>query len=106
LLQEVLPIFLDETPALLERLRRAVAAGEGDAVMRQAHSLKGSIANFGPTVTDLTNVAYALECAGRNKDTQNTATLFTQLEAGLEELYQKANLILVQITRQKGEQAV
>lgn len=46
-LGEVLTVFLRETPARVERLRNAWAAGDIEQMQRAAHSLKGSAGNIG-----------------------------------------------------------
>ena len=47
LLVRVGRMYLESTPALLESLRQAVAAGDAIAVGHAAHSLKSSSANLG-----------------------------------------------------------
>ncbi|MGH9403237.1 MAG: PAS domain S-box protein [Terriglobia bacterium] len=63
LLAEVVRIFLEEYPPALARLKAAVAARDAKRIMEEAHSLKGSVANFGfePAV----QAALALELMGR-----------------------------------------
>ena len=46
LLDEVLQIFLDDTPSILEKLRRAAAERDLKALLFSAHALKGSAANL------------------------------------------------------------
>jgi HPt (histidine-containing phosphotransfer) domain-containing protein len=46
LLREVAHLFLDEGAAWLEAVRAAVAARDGKAIHRTAHTLKGSVSNF------------------------------------------------------------
>ncbi len=43
LLRELVSIFLDELPDLLQRLGEGVAAGDGDLVKKVAHKVKGSV---------------------------------------------------------------
>lgn len=46
-LAELIDAFLDDAPAQLEAIRGAAAAGETDAIVRPAHTLKSSAATFG-----------------------------------------------------------
>jgi HPt (histidine-containing phosphotransfer) domain-containing protein len=49
LLREIIGIFLEDFPRMLEDLERALGAGDADAVRRAAHTLKGSVAVLGAT---------------------------------------------------------
>ena len=44
---ELVDTFLEEAPAMLEELRRALAAGDADTFRRAAHSLKSNSNTFG-----------------------------------------------------------
>ena len=84
LVRELVDIFLSEYPKLLQAVRTSVAAGDGPALRRSAHALRGSIANFiddGPTVT-----ALALERAGEEARLSDAAGLYAQLEREVEGL--------------------
>ena len=45
-LAEIVEVFLSDYPRLMEDLRRAHTEGDGDSLMRSAHSLKGMLRNF------------------------------------------------------------
>ena len=45
-LKEIVEIFLSDYPRLMDDLRRANTEGDGDLLMRSAHSLKGMLRNF------------------------------------------------------------
>ena len=47
LLKEIADLFVEDAPQLLEAIRVAIEAKDGAALHRAAHSLKGSVANFG-----------------------------------------------------------
>jgi two-component system, sensor histidine kinase and response regulator len=49
LLQELIGIFRDTSPALLQKIRRAVTETNGPALRNAAHALKGSVSNFAAT---------------------------------------------------------
>jgi CheY-like chemotaxis protein len=57
LLERVITLYLDNAPRLVQSMREAIAAGDGDALQRAAHTLKSSSANLG-----------ALELAGLCKE--------------------------------------
>jgi HPt (histidine-containing phosphotransfer) domain-containing protein len=47
LLQEIVELFLDDSPRQLAAVQAAAAAGDAQALMRVAHTLKGAASNFG-----------------------------------------------------------
>jgi len=47
LLREIVRLFLDECPRLIAHIQEAIDAGDTRRLEREAHSLKGSVANFG-----------------------------------------------------------
>jgi two-component system, sensor histidine kinase and response regulator len=49
IVERLMALFADTTPALLEQLSNAVHAGDDDCVRRLAHKLKGSCQNVGAT---------------------------------------------------------
>jgi signal transduction histidine kinase/DNA-binding NarL/FixJ family response regulator len=48
-LNEIIDLFLEDTPERMEDLRHAIAAGEAELLRTAAHSLKGSSSNLGAT---------------------------------------------------------
>ena len=85
LLQEVAKLFLDEYPGLMSDIRQAIETSNSNQLERAAHSLKGSVANFGSDAA--WQAAFALEKLGRE-----------QQLAGVETAY--ANLVMVMHTIQ------
>ena len=49
IVDQLLELFLDSTPPLLDELQAAADAGDGDELRRAAHKLKGSCQNIGAT---------------------------------------------------------
>jgi CheY-like chemotaxis protein len=49
IVEQLVALFVDGTPPLLEELREAAAGGDPEAVRRAAHKLKGSCQNIGAT---------------------------------------------------------
>jgi len=66
LLDELIEIFLDDTPRRLEDLVQAFEEGNAHALEAAAHSLKSSSANLGALV--FSGLMRELETAGRNAD--------------------------------------
>jgi two-component system, sensor histidine kinase and response regulator len=78
LLDEMCQIFLENSPKLLGKLQQAVAAGDADAVMRAAHSLKGEASYLHATGTS--DAARQLEEMGRKKDLARAGDALAVLE--------------------------
>ena len=82
LLADVIDVFVSDTPATLDRLRRAVEAREPAEVARAAHALKGSIGLFSRGAAF--EAARALEQIARQGDLTGAdlhhATLQTETE--------------------------
>jgi two-component system, sensor histidine kinase and response regulator len=74
LLRDLCHIFLEESPKLLRKIQEAVEAGDAQALMQAAHSLKGETSYLGAGAT--TQAARQLEEMGRNHDlSRASATL-------------------------------
>jgi two-component system sensor histidine kinase/response regulator len=71
--------FLEESPRLVEELKRAVQSKDSAAVNRAAHALKGSVANFGVQVA--VETAFALEKLGEAGDLQSAGPLLARMES-------------------------
>jgi HPt (histidine-containing phosphotransfer) domain-containing protein len=78
LLREITEIFLLEYPSLLEEIRAAVRTGDPSRLERFAHTLKGSVANFG--APDATHAAYQLEQIGRSQELEQAPAALRALE--------------------------
>ncbi len=85
LLREVARLFLDEYPGLLVEIRDAVAVRDADALQRAAHSLKGSVSNFGADAAY--HAAFVLEMMGRNRDLAQVDRGFAELDDALQYIH-------------------
>src|ERR1700676_33856 len=65
LLREIAILFLDECPRALLEIQRALAAEDAVKLENAAHSLKGSVANFGASAA--VAAALRLEQMGRSQ---------------------------------------
>jgi PAS domain S-box-containing protein len=64
-LKEIVALFREECPKLMQQIRSAITAGDSSELQRAAHTLKGSIQFFG--VTRSAEAALALETLGREE---------------------------------------
>ncbi len=81
LLREVARLFLDEYPMLMNEIRSAAEARDAIALERAAHSMKGSVSNFG--TERVYDAAYALERMGRVGDLASAGEGIEKLESAL-----------------------
>jgi HPt (histidine-containing phosphotransfer) domain-containing protein len=84
LLRELAALFLDDYPRVLDELKKAIAAGAAAGIEHHAHSLKGSVANFG--APEVVAAALSLERQGRNHALGETPAALQALEAALDRL--------------------
>jgi PAS domain S-box-containing protein len=84
LLKDVVRLFLDDYPNMLNGIRGAAERGDAEAMERAAHKLKGAVANFAaPAAYD---AALRLEVMGRGGHLDQAAEALGGLESALEEL--------------------
>jgi signal transduction histidine kinase/DNA-binding response OmpR family regulator/HPt (histidine-containing phosphotransfer) domain-containing protein len=84
LFHEVIEIFLDDVPKHMASLRRAIAAGDAEAVEGAAHTLKGELGYLG--ISEVSQKARELEEFGKNSDLRFAADRYTTLASELSEL--------------------
>ena len=77
-LGKVIGLYLESSPVLLQRLRDAVAAGDGEALRQAAHSFKSSSANLG--ATRLAALCKELEQQGRDRRLENAPALLRETD--------------------------
>ncbi len=85
LLREIAGLFLQEYPGLLARLAAAVSENDAQTVERAAHSIKGSVANFG--AQSAFEAALALEQMGRAEKLVDAHAQLSALELALASLH-------------------
>ena len=93
LLREIAALFLDDYPRTLEDLRTAIAAGVACDIEHHAHSLKGSVANFG--APEAVAAALSLEQQGRNQTIDDSPSGLQRLESALSALKPELESLLV-----------
>lgn len=84
LVNEILELFRKEGPALLADVQRAVVSGDGLAIKRTAHRLKGALVSL--AAHPATAVAKELEHAGAQNELARVADLQKQLDAEMARL--------------------
>lgn len=84
LLQEMAQLFLEECPSQLESVRAAVRARDAKALERSAHSLKGSVGNFGAAAAH--QAALTLEMLGRRGELEHIEPALQKLESAFRQL--------------------
>ena len=85
LLQEVAGLFLEEYPTLMAEIHAAVQTGNAHRLERAAHSLKGSVSNFGADCA--VQAALGLETIGRSGDLAGAKEALVELEAVMAKLH-------------------
>jgi len=85
LLREVASLFLDEYPQLMHEIRSAAETRDADALQRAAHSMKGSVSNFG--ADGVYQAAFALEKKGRAGDLEALEPCIRELACALENIH-------------------
>ena len=91
LLKEIADLFLEDAPGLLDLVREAIDKNDGSALQRAAHSLKGSVANFGAEET--VAAAYQLEQLGVNGQLDDAKDVFVVLEQELHKVFESLSQI-------------
>src|SRR3954452_3890804 len=84
LLREITSIFLDDYPNLIAEIEAAVLKKDGKLLERAAHSLKGSVSNFGAQAA--TQASWRLETMARKGD-------LAEVEPALQDLKEQFRLL-------------
>ncbi|MFB3066130.1 MAG: response regulator, partial [Planctomycetota bacterium] len=83
-LQELVKLFLKESPRLMQSIRDAIAHSDGAELQHAAHTLKGSAGVVGAEST--VDAAWTLECMGEGGDLGGVDQAWALLERQLEQL--------------------
>ena len=89
LLGELVVLFTDDCPRLLDEIREAVRLGDAETLARTAHTLKGSVGNF--AAEDAFQAALRLEKIGRGNE-------MTSVREALEELEREIQSVLNELS--------
>ena len=77
LYQEIVEIFLEDTPIQLQKLDDAIKDGDITVAHRQAHSIKSSAANIGAEA--MSAQSYTMEEAAGSGEADGLSDMFSQL---------------------------
>jgi HPt (histidine-containing phosphotransfer) domain-containing protein len=97
--RELVETYLADTPAQLGAMTTAVEAGDADALVRPAHTLKSSSSTVG--ATRLSSIARELEMAGRSGSLE--AAVRGRLEAAYSEWQAAADAFATWLKRASPE---
>ena len=84
LFEKMVRLFLEDCPARLRAMRRAVAVGDGDALREPAHALQGAAANF--AAAPVVEAAHQLELQGKNGDLSQSVAALSVLTREMQRL--------------------
>ena len=79
LLREIAVLFLEDYPSLMSKIQKAIVVNDACGLERAAHSLKGSVANFGSDAAY--QAALDLEQIGRSRNLEGVADALAHLIA-------------------------
>jgi len=84
LLTDVLVVFLEECPRMMQEIRAAVDQGDPTSVRRTAHSIKGALLNI--SAAPAAAEADQLEQLGADERLAETAVVLDQLQSEIDRL--------------------
>lgn len=91
---EIYREFCKEIPPLIEDLKKAITSGDAAAAARTAHTIKGSISNFG--MISLSDLIKTIELKARGGDTTGLESSLKQVlptfEASVAEIKRARNI--------------
>jgi signal transduction histidine kinase/CheY-like chemotaxis protein len=92
LLYEIIELFRQDAPQRVKEARKALTAGDTACLSRTVHTLKGAIANFGPSPA--LDAAAHLDAQVRSANLTDAAALLDQLDNALTSLTRTLDEIL------------
>ncbi len=84
LLGELVPLFLEDSPAMIAGIREAIDSRNPDALRKAAHSLKGAVGNF--SAYPAYRAAFRLEEMGSQEALDQADEAFGVLQLEMEKL--------------------
>lgn len=89
---QLMQVFLEEYPVLMEDVRKAVADSDPEALARAAHTVKGSLGYF--EATEASKAAFGLEQLGRSGSMQGASEGLDKLEKEMKSVRDAISRIL------------
>ncbi len=96
-LGEIAELFREDTPRILAEIRTALTSGDGPALERAAHSLKGSVANLGGGAAR--EAAYRLEQLGRSGNLSPAPQAYATLEVEVSRFQRALSALSTELSR-------
>ena len=84
LFEKMVRLFLEDCPARMRAMRRAIAAGDGEALREPAHALRGAAANL--SAAPVVEAAHRLELQGKNRDLSQSPAAYDVLTREMQRL--------------------
>ncbi len=84
LFNDILDIFLEDAPQLLEQAHSSLASGDAETLSRAAHTIRGLSANFAAAA--VVAASYAVELHARERKLEMAAQCLPRLESELHRL--------------------
>jgi two-component system sensor histidine kinase BarA len=94
LIDEILRIYADESPAAIKALEQALSGGDPETVSAAAHTLKGMSANA--SAEAVRRLAYRLEAAARTGDLGEARGLMDGIRSALGRTLKEIEKILAE----------
>jgi two-component system, sensor histidine kinase and response regulator len=91
-LEELARLFIEECPKLMTQIRQSLAASDGIALERSAHSLQGSSASLG--APGISRASQELQKLARSGHWTAARSLFASLEREIAALYSQLSTLL------------
>jgi two-component system sensor histidine kinase/response regulator len=92
LLREIATLFAEDTPVMLAQIKQAIRSRNAAEIERSGHRLKGALKNLGAkTAADL---AFELECQGRERQLDGVDKIFGKLEQEIPRLHAELEALL------------
>ncbi|MCD6298639.1 MAG: response regulator, partial [Deltaproteobacteria bacterium] len=101
LFQEIADMFIENLPGYLAEIKEAISKSDADALDRSAHSLKGSVGNFG--AKRAFEAAYRLEKLGKDGKMGNAENEFSTLEKELTALEAEMKRVLGEMKNEDSD---
>ena len=84
LFEKMVRLFLEDCPARMRAMRRAIAAGDGEALREPAHALRGAAANF--AAAPVVEAAQRLELQAKNGELSQSLAAYDVLTNEMQRL--------------------
>jgi len=97
LFREIAGMFIETCPDYIARIKKGIAGNDAGILEREAHSLKGTVGNFG--AKEAYAVAHRLEKLGEEGEMATAAGELSNLESALNELASEMKIVLQEMKK-------